>query len=120
MINKDEAVLGMETYNLNLSNEDTRQEALLNSWENIYSRGARGENIAEWDLARRISAVTEGDTREGRVQDAIKDYKRSEIVDAKLRERLDRGQSEEDFYKEQDKFGTYYRNAVKQANREIR
>lgn len=116
----DETVIGIETLTKYLGNEDTRQEALLNSWENIYSRGARGENISEEMLARRISAVTEGDTREGRVQEARREYEISEKVDQKIREQITSGQSEAEFYNELNNFGAKYRKALNQAVSEVK
>lgn len=100
--------------------EEQKQDALLGAWEDIYARKGRGENVSEMELARRISAVSEGDTREGRVNEARRNFEITEKVEQKLREQIAGGQSEIEFYKELDNFGANYRKALNQAVREVK
>ena len=101
-----------------MTREEQLQEDLLRNW-NAEVKRARGEKVSEWDLARRISAATEGDTREERVKEAIRDHKIAEKFDEKLRERIKTGQSEEEFYQERKEWGDFARKALREARQEV-
>lgn len=100
--------------------DETLLNDLLNSWENAEERRARGENVSDWDMARRISAVTEGDNLTGRIQEAIQEHKVTQKFDEKIRAKQNRGQTEEEFQEELSDFGGFVRKAWKEARSEVK
>lgn len=97
---------------------EAEQKALVNSWKNIWNSGDEAR-IEEMDLARRISAVTEGDTPEERVQEAIKEFKAGQLITEKLQALAPQGQSIEEFEDETERFGAKYRRIVREARQEV-
>lgn len=98
--------------------EVEEQEALVAGWQSIWDSGDKAK-IAEMELARRISAVTEEDTLEKRVQQVIKEVQADAIISQKLRDRAPVGESVEEFAEAQEAFGNEYRRIVKQAREEV-
>lgn len=98
--------------------EKEKQESLLKSWKNIYSSGDEAR-IKEMEIARRISAATEEDTLEKRVQQSVKEFKAGQMITDRLQALAPQGQSVEEFQEETDIFGRRYRQIVKEVRKEV-
>lgn len=104
----------MYTENEMEEREVRKQETLQQNWKNIFQSGDKAR-IAEAELARRISAATEGDTISARVDDAIKGAKVSAAYDEELEKMRTQGQSIDDFLEEQRAYGQQHIRAMKKA-----
>jgi DNA-binding TFAR19-related protein (PDSD5 family) len=99
--------------------EKQKQSELMSVWEHTAKRRLTDSELAEWELARRISASSEDDTTEKRVEEARKAFAMSGIVEQKLADLQNSGQTPEDFEFEQEMFGRNYRKIVAQARKEV-
>lgn len=95
------------------------QLRLHNQWKHTLSHKLSDTELADLEIMRRVSAVTEGDSLEKRVKEAISDHKRTEYVDMKLRDKRSSGQTEESFKKELEKLSNEYNKIVLEADRSV-
>ncbi len=102
-----------------LSNRDLEeQKAIINNWQAMSESKNEAEK-AEWELNRRIAAVTETDNADIRQKEAIKRYKIAQKYDEIIRSKMTRGQTEEEFEEERHEYGALHRRALKEAMRSI-
>ena len=100
-----------------INRETKKQEDLIGNWKRISQSGDKAR-ISEAELARRISASTEGDTAQTRTQERIQSFKVENRV-AEIREARQDRFTEDDLQDERKKFGNQYRNDVSRAIREV-
>ena len=99
-----------------INRETKKQEDLIGNWKRISQSGDRAR-ISEAELARRISASTEGDNATARNEQRVKDFKIGNIVADKMKK--NQGQTEEDFQEELNAWGNKYKKAIGEAIKEV-
>ncbi len=93
------------------------QQTIINNWKTVTEHGTPEEK-AEWELNRRIAAITETDNLASRVQDAIKGHKVASKYDEIVRDGFTRGQTEEEYEEERREYGAFHRKALQRAMKE--